>query len=365
VIDTDTIGVSLDMFGCPNRCRHCWLGDEIVANRRMTEDDLRWVVDKFRRFRRPGERQPYWRQVNVNTWFREPDYSNEYRRLYELERELSDSHPPRAKYELLSVWRLARDPAYAEWAYSIGVRVAQISFFGMEEVTDWAFRRRGAFRDLLAATQSLLAGGIRPRWQVFFTKRLLSDLPALISLAEELRLRKRCEDLAGPFVFWMHLPSPDGQAFDIEHLRPVERDLERVPRKFLEQSEERIGGPMGAPERRLVRELADDDGPAVSAAETIASAGLWLSVTSDFDVYANYAEISALYRLGSLKSDGLAHCVEVLENDASPGLHGMFRVPTSELAQRFGRRYGTRLYGQSDLKLKWARMWAVAHAQEG
>lgn len=54
-IDTDTIGVALDMQGCPNRCRHCWLSHEAVSNRRMSEDDLRWVVERFRTFRVQGE----------------------------------------------------------------------------------------------------------------------------------------------------------------------------------------------------------------------------------------------------------------------------------------------------------------------
>ncbi len=25
-VPREQIGVALDMFGCPNRCRHCWLG---------------------------------------------------------------------------------------------------------------------------------------------------------------------------------------------------------------------------------------------------------------------------------------------------------------------------------------------------
>jgi hypothetical protein len=330
----------------------------------MSEDDLRWVVGQFREFRRAGEERPAWEQLRVSTWVREPDYARDYRRLYELEQDLSDLPSLRPQNELLSAWRLARDAEYAEWGHSIGVRVAQLSFFGMEKVTDWAFRRRGAFEDLLIATERLLAAGIRPRWQVFFTRRLIPDLPALISLAEELRLRKRCEDLNGPFVFWMHLPAPDGEAFEIEHLRPTEADLEEVPREFLKQSEERNGGPMGVPERKLVPALREDQGPAVPAMETMAPHGPWFAVMPTFDLYLNSSEISPAYRLGNLKADGLTRCIDVLQNDANPGLRGLFRVPTSELAQRFGRRHGTRLYNPGDLKLRWARMWAVAQAQE-
>ncbi|UCC67196.1 MAG: hypothetical protein JSV79_08615, partial [Armatimonadota bacterium] len=333
----EQIGVALDMSGCPNRCRHCWLSHEALSNRRMTEDDLRWVVAQFREFRREGEERPAWQHMRLSTWVREPDYSRHYRHLYDLEQELSDLPSLRPQNELLGVWRLARDTEYAEWAYSIGVRVAQLSFFGMEKVTDWAFRRRGAFEDLLVATERLLAAGIRPRWQVFFTKRLLPDLPELISLADDMRLLKRCEALGGPFVFWTHLPSPDGEAFSIEHLRPTEADLERVPRDFLEQSEKRIGGPIGVPERKLISAFREDERPAIPAIETIAPHGPWFAVMPNFDLYMNYSEISPAYRLGYLKAHGLARCIDVLENDSNPGLHGLFRVPVSELARRFGR----------------------------
>jgi hypothetical protein len=363
-IDTDTIGVALDMHGCPNRCRHCWLSHEVVSNRRMTEDDLRWVVEQFREFRRVGEQRAAWERLRVSTWVREPDYSRDYRRLYELEQELSNLPSLRPQNELLSVWRLARDAEYAEWAYGTDVRVAQLSFFGTEKVTDWAFRRRGAFEDLLIATERLLAAGIRPRWQVFFTKRLLPDLPELISLADDMRLRERCEALGGPFVFWMHLPSPDGEAFTIEYLRPTTADVEGLPREFLEQSEERIGGPIGVPEHKLVRELAGEEGPAVPDLESMAPHGPWFAVMPNFDLYMSYSEISPAYRLGNLKAEGLARCIDVLENDANPGLHGLFRIPVSELARRFGRPHGRRLYDAGDLKLRWARMWATERRGE-
>ncbi len=76
----------------------------------MSEEDLRWVVEQFRAFRRSGEDCPPWQKLRVSTWFREPDFSPDYRRLYELENELSDLPCQRGEYELLSVWRAARDP---------------------------------------------------------------------------------------------------------------------------------------------------------------------------------------------------------------------------------------------------------------
>jgi hypothetical protein len=362
-VPRDQIGVALDMHGCPNRCRHCWLGRP--ARRRVTEDDLRWVAHEFRTFKRPGKAGPFWKKVEVSTWFREPDYSSDYRRLYELENELGDSPPPRARYELLSVWRLARDPEYAEWAHSIGLRACQLSFFGLEKTTDWAHRRRGAFRDLLTATERLLAAGIRPRWQVFFTKRLLPDLEDLIILTRMKRLRERCQALGGQFQLFMHCPSPEGEGFRLEHLRPTLDDLDRVPTWLLDQSEEHGGYRIGRPESELMHEMLEQQRPSRAGLHETFPNGPWLYVTASFDVYCGCFEIAPAWRLGNLKADGLAAILDTLESDRAPGLEATFEVPVSELAMRFGRPRGRRLYTPGDLKARWAKMWADQASTQG
>lgn len=355
---SEEVGIALDMHGCPNRCRHCWIGQ--ASGKRMTEDDLRWVVEQFRAFKRPGDSEQPWRVLHVSTSVREPDYSSDYRHWYALENELSDLPPLRADSELLSVWRLARDPEYAEWAYSIGVRVCQLSFFGLEQVTDWACRRRGAFRDLVIATERLLAAGIRPRWQWFFTKKIIPDLPGLIRLTEDLRLRERCEVLGGPFTLFMHCPSPDGEAWHLEHLRPTMKDFEPVPAWLREQSEKHIGGWAVKPEAEWVKALSGEDKPmSSSVADLSLSHGLWFSVEPNFDLYASHCETTPWFRLGNLKRDGLAQCLDVFENDRTPGLHALFHLPVSELARRYGRPRGRRIYdAASDMAGRWALQWA-------
>lgn len=359
MMSDEDIGLAFDMHGCPNRCRHCWLDHEVVATPRrgMGEEEVRWAVGRFRAFRRPGEDRAPWRGLRVMTWIREPDYSDDYRRLRALELELSDTPYDRGEMELLSVWRLARDPEYAHWSYEVGVRESQITFFGMEKATDWAVRRRGAFRDLLIATERLLAAGIRPRWQLIFTKVLIPDLPGLIALTAELRLRERCEALDGPFTFWMHTPTPDGAALGLEHLRPTEGDLVKVPREFLEQGEARIGGPIGTPERVLLRRLRDETGPAVrSVKEATSGYPVCFYIAPGFDVYPSFTAASPAYRLGNLKTDGVESVLDAFEGDATPGQRAMFRTLVSELARRYGRPYGRRLYDSGDLKWRWVAM---------
>jgi len=65
-----------------------------------------------------SEGDHYFTPLCFSSWYREPDYAPNYREPYELERELSDDNASR--FELLSVWRLARDPGYAAWASEVG-----------------------------------------------------------------------------------------------------------------------------------------------------------------------------------------------------------------------------------------------------
>ena len=51
---------------------------------------MREVVRQFRAWRRPASRDAFFERISVATWYREPDFGPNYRRLWELEQELSD-----------------------------------------------------------------------------------------------------------------------------------------------------------------------------------------------------------------------------------------------------------------------------------
>ncbi len=145
------ICVAMDMHGCPNRCRHCYIGALPAGS--LNEDDLRWAAGQFRRHVRPCQDRSSFEKLSVLSWVREPDYSDDYERLAALEAELSDA--PSVRYELLSIWRLARDPKYAAWAKRVGPDTCQVTFFGLGQTQDWFYRRHGAFQDCVAAAGRL------------------------------------------------------------------------------------------------------------------------------------------------------------------------------------------------------------------
>lgn len=79
------------------RCKHCWIGH--APNKRLSQDDLRYVAKEFFKFSE---------EMTVTSWYREPDFRDDYKKLWELENSLSTQSPQR--FELCSIWRMVRNP---------------------------------------------------------------------------------------------------------------------------------------------------------------------------------------------------------------------------------------------------------------
>jgi len=280
--------------------------------------------------------------LSVSSWFREPDYSDDYRCLYKLEDELSDGKPER--HELLSVWRLARDRGYASWARSVGPDTCQISFFGMEATTDWFHRRKGAFRDALTATERLLEVGMKPRWQVFLTRKLLPEIEGLLGLVDELGLRERVRDLGSEFQLFMHTPDPDDEGRKIEHLRPTFDEVGALPEEILEASRRHFGRKtLWRTEGKLCQSFLEDDG-STSVGESAIPEALWFFVTTGWDVFSNVGTLEEWWSLGNLRVDSVDTIMQRFQHDEVLGLQTLLHYPPSRLAEEYGDPGGRKIY---------------------
>ena len=332
------LGVMVDMAGCPNRCRHCWLGSH--RNGHINVDEFKNIAAQFRSWHDEEGRSIA--EMSFFSWWREPDYRNDYRELWLLEQELSS--PGRAqRFELLSTWRLAHDESYAKWAATLSPKTCQITFFGMEENTDWGMCRKGAFRDQIIATKRCLAAGIAPRWQLFITKRCLNELDDFLRLIYDLKLFERCEEIGQKFEVFIGGVSPEGNGYGIENLRPEENDLHLIPNELLSISRE--GTEMlGQPEYRLLKELMECDTPPNKSVNSPC-----LAINADYDVYPNIAEPAKWWKLGNLKTDGILKILTNYREERTPGMRMNRTIPVSELAKTYGDLNSKKLYDKSDL----------------
>ena len=348
----DYLGVMADMAGCLNRCRHCWLGSH--RNGTMSLCDFRWIAEQFKDWR--DENGEGIRELGFFTWWREPDYRDDYRTLWQLEQELSS--PGRAeRFELLSVWRLARDEHYAKWAAGLPPKACQISFFGMVENTDWGTRRKGSFRDNLLATERLLKVGIVPRWQLFLTKRCMEELNEFTQLIYDLKLHKRCEAVGGKFEVFINGMSPEGNGYELIDFFIDEDDIARIPSGLIEINRDGIDR-LGQSEYLLLDTLLRDNSPPNTGA-----AFPCVSINADYNVYPNIAEPTEWWRLGNLKTDGVDAIIKAYRDETTPGMKMNRKVPVSELARRYGNPNGKKLYNKTDLICRFMHQWGVEYME--
>lgn len=313
--------------------------------------DLRHAVDHFEIWRghlAAGRLPDDVREVQYfGTWFREPDFADTYRDLYHTELRLNGGVDYRQGYELLSVWRLARDPSYADWARQVGVTTCQLTYFGMEETTDWFYRRVGAFRDAVTASVRLLDHGIVPRWQLFLTTRILPELPDLLSLVRSLRLRERCESLGRRFVMFIHDTSPIGEAVRIENLRVDQSDLKQIPKELIDSTVDHMGlsGPIFRTEAELVADLRSSDDRPIGIHPPKA---VWLLVTPDWDVYSNLMTMEPYWKLGNVVRDSPSEIVRRYLDDETPGQRALREESGRSLSNAYGDPLSVRVYMSKD-----------------
>ena len=149
------LNLVVDMYGCPNRCLHCWLGH--MPNRKMDADADTYIMDFF---------SPYFEKIAFYSWLREPDFCEDYKNRWKRDLEISKNAVPQ-RFELASFYRIVRDDGYIPFLRSVGVKKVQLTFFGLKRTQDKYVGRTGAFEEIMRASDMLIDGAIIPRWQCF------------------------------------------------------------------------------------------------------------------------------------------------------------------------------------------------------
>jgi hypothetical protein len=341
--------VIMDMHGCPNRCRHCWLGHHNNAD--IPVEDFIRIAEQFKSFTRDG--RPLFSELIFNTWYREPDFSDSYRELWELENRLSTGKV--LKYELASTWRLVRDPGYALWLRELGVNCVQVTLFGTDKNTDYFKGRKGAFSESLEAIDIMLENGIIPRIQIFPFTTTVEDIFNLRQVLLDIRLEEWVNSLGKEFACFLNTATPIGEGFNLEEIRPRKNDLLKLPQYFIEKTlkhwkSESIDN-LWKTEAELMPSLLDDDNPLNENPEVPA-----FMIDSEFNVYPNCGEIAAWWCLGNIRRDGVPVIIENYLTRNNPGLNMNYEIPVSYFARKYGNPAGDRIYARSDLIQKWIRL---------
>jgi hypothetical protein len=184
-------------------------------------------------------------------------------------------------------------------------------------------------------------------------------LESFVALVDELDLERRVRALSPehtPLELFLHGVCPDGEGFEIEHLRPTVDVLDAIPGYLAQKTlaykkKTTLEQCLGRAEADWLPELLSRDEPLAERPGTLA-----FMVTPDLDVYSNIGEPSPAWRLGNLGTDGLDALLGRFERDEVPGLQAMFHVPVSELAQTYGHPNSRLLYERDDLIIRWIKL---------
>ncbi|MCR5067761.1 MAG: GNAT family N-acetyltransferase [Erysipelotrichaceae bacterium] len=323
------LALVVDMYGCPNRCRHCWLGH--MPNRVMEEESDEWLVELFK---------PYFEEIEFYSWLREPDFAPDYRTRWQRDQELSVNARPE-RFELASFWRLVRDADYARFLKESGVKCVQLTFFGLEATTDRYVGRPGAFRELLKATDILLANGIAPRWQVFINEENREEIIQLLKLTEELKLKERTEAIGSAFRFFVHAGSCDGENAKLYPIRIRKQDIpeELIP-YYLNYQE-------NYPESELCQRWQDDDSCFVPHNE----GDIVLNVANNYDLFFNFTNMHPVWKIGNLKSDPIEDVVRRVVEEDIWALREARRITLGQLVRLYGDFQSKRAFEEEDYKM--------------
>ena len=320
------LALVVDMYGCPNRCRHCWLGH--MPNRTMEEGSDAWLVEYFR---------PYFEKIAYYSWLREPDFCGGYRTRWTRDNEISVNAKPE-RFELASFWRLARDPDYVGFLKEVGTRKVQLTLFGLEETTDRYVGRKGAFQEILKATEILLENQIAPRWQAFINEENREEVAALLDLIEKLDLEKRCQAFGTDFRFFVHEGSCDGEN---RKLYPIRIEKAHIPEELIPYY---LQYDQLMTEAECCAQLKGGTAHEVPHNED----RIVLQISNTFDVYFNFTHMTEAWKIGNLKTDPREELIRRIVEEDTPALELAKQITLGELAERYGDPLSEKVFSLGD-----------------
>lgn len=318
------LNLVVDMNGCPNRCLHCWLGH--MPNRKMEEGSDRFIVGFF---------SPYFDQIAYYSWLREPDYCDDYESRWKRDLEISKNTVPE-RFELASFYRIVRDEKYIPFLQSVGVKKVQLTFFGLETIQDRYVGRKGAYQEVLRATELLMDGGIVPRWQCFINEENRDEIGQLFRIAMEIR-KKRCPELE----FFVHEGSCEGEN---RKLYPIRIEKHHIPGELKEVF---LNYDSILSEAECCRTLMNDPSSPVFQI----GSEITLNISNHFDVYYNFTNMADPWKIGNLKTDEPKRLVGRIRTGNTPALNAAKQCSWSELAHEYGDPSSDRVFSLDDYKM--------------
>lgn len=323
------VNLVVDMYGCPNRCKHCWLGH--MPNRNMEKGTDEYLISVF---------DPYFERIAYYSWLREPDYCDDYRDRWYRDLEISKNCKPQ-RFELASFYRIVRDEKYIPFLKEVGTEKVQLTFFGLKDTQDRYVGRKGAFEEVLEASRLLAENGIIPRWQCFINEENKDEIVEIHHMAKKFR-DDYCKDLE----FFVHEGSCDGENRKLYPIRICKKDIpEELKEVYLDIDE------LMDEKDCMEILLKDENHPILHEAEAITKDDeITLNISNTFDVYYNFSHMAKEWIIGNLKTDDHEQLIRKIVEGDTYALNEAKKVTWKQLAMEYGDPVSEKAFRLEDYK---------------
>lgn len=310
--------ICLDMHGCPNKCKHCWLGN--LANKQLNDDYPDFLVRLFKIF---------FKDVTFYSWLREPDFCSNYQDRWLKDCELSSIKPQR--FELASFYKIVREPEYVKWLKDVGTKKVQLTFFGLEETTDEFVGRKGAYQELIKASEILKENGIEPRWQIFIYQTNKNEVVELIKLAKGKDIKE----------IVVHEGSCDGNNRKLYDIRINKNEIpEEVKPYYLDYANL-------LSEKECIDILKNEESHYLPHNDK----KIVLYITSDLNVYFNFTNPSLAWKIGNIQDDEIDDIVRKAVEEDILALIISKTITIKKLIEKYGNANSDRVFSLDDYKM--------------
>ena len=236
---------------------------------------------------------------------------------------------------------MVRDEEYVKFLKEVGVKKVQLTFFGLETMTDFYIGRKNAYNELLLATDILISNGIAPRWQAFIFEDNKNEIVKLLDVIDKLNLYERCASLGEEFKFFVHAGSCDGE--NIKQY-PIRIQKENIPKQlipyYLEYDnileEKECVKLLSESYEKIVFEATDD---------------IVLNISNDMNVYFNYTHMTKPWIIGNILKDDAKELVRKIVEGDTYALNMIRKCSYSELVKRYGDTTSTKVFTLDDYKM--------------
>ncbi len=325
-----TIDLCFNINGCPNKCKHCYLNGKPTGKMNISI-----IEEQIQKFNCSGY------NTNVYSWYLEPDFSSNYKELYTWEQH--NSVHKHTHFELASDYRLVRDPDYIKWLKELGLKKIQLTFFGLEELTNYYTDRKDAYKELLQSIEILLQNNIAPRIQYFVYSDSIKELKPFITMLENLNIEERCKEFNETFEFFIHQGSCTGRAIDLYDKWITIDLLHHIPDYVITKTTQynntnNILDVLGKPESTLYVELIN------STDHYKFKLNYVFYIDEKYNIYPNFGEPTKNYKLGNLHTNSIEDIINTYETAEYKVGKLCKEYTIGELVNKFGIKDSNKLF---------------------